>query len=148
VTSVSALVAWQLGRLLAGRRRAGTVGLATLVGTELGQTLLLGGRDPLVLAMSLGSAAVLATAIQLPGISRFLGCTPLGPVAWSVVLACSAGGTLASAVLPQLIQRRHAEQSEAGAHAFGDRAPAPVLWADSGVRRDPSPEAAAGRSTP
>ncbi|MCW2702560.1 MAG: cation-transporter ATPase [Blastococcus sp.] len=102
VTSASALVAWQIGRFTGSRQRAGTMALATLIGTELGQTLLLGGRNPLVLATSLGSAAVLAAVIQLPGVSGFLGSTPLGPVAWSVVLACSAGATFASATLPRL----------------------------------------------
>jgi cation-transporting ATPase I len=105
VTSVSALVAWQIGRFTGGRQRAGTMALAALVGAELGQTLLLGGRDPLVLATSLGSAAVLAAVIQLPGVSSFLGSTPLGPVGWSVVLACSAGATVASAALPRLRPR-------------------------------------------
>jgi cation-transporting ATPase I len=102
VTSASALVAWQIGRFTGSRQRAGTMALATLVGTELGQTLLLGGRNPVVLATGLGSAAVLAAVIQLPGVSGFLGSTPLGPVAWSVVLACSAAATVASATLPRL----------------------------------------------
>jgi cation-transporting ATPase I len=111
VTSLSALAAWLVGCFTGGRRRAGTMGLATLVGAELGQTLLLGGRDPLVLATSLGSALVLAAVIQIPGISTFLDCTPLGPVAWSVVLGCSAAGTLVSAVLPRLFPQVHAEAS-------------------------------------
>jgi cation-transporting ATPase I len=102
VTSASALIAWQIGRFTGSRQRAGTMALATLVGTELGQTLLLGGRNPVVLATGLGSAAVLAAVIQLPGVSGFLGSTPLGPVAWSVVLACSAAATVASATLPRL----------------------------------------------
>jgi cation-transporting ATPase I len=108
VTSVSALVAWQIGRFTGSRRRAGTMGLATLVGTELGQTLLLGRRNPLVLAASLGSAAVLMAIIQLPGVSTFLGSTPLGPVGWSVVLACSTVATIASAALPSLLSRLRA----------------------------------------
>ena len=111
ITSVSALVAWQIGRFIGGRRRAGTVGLATLVGTELGQTLLLGGRNPVVVAASIGSAAALATIIQLPGVSRFMGCTPLGPVAWTVVLTCSAAATVASAVLPRRLPQPTAERA-------------------------------------
>jgi cation-transporting ATPase I len=98
VTSVGALLAWQLGRLGGTRRRAGTIALATLVGTELGQTLLIGGRDPLVLATSLGSAVVLAALIQTPVVSQFFGCTPLDPLAWALVSTCSAGATLAAAV--------------------------------------------------
>jgi hypothetical protein len=54
---------------------------------------------------------MLAAVIQIPGISTFLDCTPLGPVAWSVVLGCSAAGTLVSAVLPRLFPQVHAEAS-------------------------------------
>jgi cation-transporting ATPase I len=52
---------------------------------------------------SLASAAVLVTAVETPGVSHFLGCTPIGPVAWSVVLACSAGGTLVATVAPRIL---------------------------------------------
>jgi cation-transporting ATPase I len=103
VTSLGALTAWQLGRIGGTRRRSGTIALASLVGAELGQTLLLGGRDPLVLATGLGSAAMLAAIIQTPGVSQFFDCTPLDPFAWTVVLGCSAGATLASAVVPRLV---------------------------------------------
>jgi cation-transporting ATPase I len=50
-----------------------------------------------------GSGAVLAAIIQIPGVSQFFGCTPLDPLAWSVVLGCSAGATLVSAALPRLL---------------------------------------------
>jgi cation-transporting ATPase I len=102
VTSAGALFAWLVARRIAAERRASTVALATLVGAELGQTLLLGGRDPLVLAAGLGSAAVLAAIIQVPGMSQAFGCTPLGPLSWSVVLCCSAAATVTSAALPRL----------------------------------------------
>jgi hypothetical protein len=64
-----------------------------------------------VVAASIGSAAALATIIQLPGISRFMGCTPLGPVAWTVVLTCSAAATVASAVLPRRLPQPTAERA-------------------------------------
>jgi cation-transporting ATPase I len=86
------VVAMAVGRLTGPRREASTMGLAALVGTQLGQTLVLGRRSPLVLLISLTSAAVLVTAVEAPGVSHFLGCTPIGPVTWSVVLACSACG--------------------------------------------------------
>jgi cation-transporting ATPase I len=105
LTSAGALVAWQLARATGSHRRAGTVGLAALVGAELGQTLLLGGRHPLVLLTGVGSAAVLAAIIQIPGVSQFFGCTPLGPVGWAIVLGCSAAATLASVVLPRVAPR-------------------------------------------
>ena len=47
-TGTGALAAWQIGRLTGTRRRASTMALAALVGTQLGQTLLVGGRNPLV----------------------------------------------------------------------------------------------------
>jgi cation-transporting P-type ATPase I len=58
--------------------------------------------------MSLGTALVLAAMIQTPGVSRFFDCTPLGPVAWTVVLVCSVGATVASVARPRLASRRAA----------------------------------------
>ncbi|PXY21004.1 cation-translocating P-type ATPase [Prauserella muralis] len=89
-TTAGATAAWSLARVTGRRRRADTVALAALVGSQLGQTLLSGGRSPAVLASGLGSAAVLAAVIQTPGVSRFFGCTPLGPVGWTIALG-SAG---------------------------------------------------------
>ena len=108
VTSTSALLAWSIGRFIGTQRRAGTIGLATIVGAELGQTLLLGGGRPLVVGMSLGSALALVAMIQTPGVSRFFDCTPLGPVAWTVVLVCSMGATVASVARPRLASMRAA----------------------------------------
>ena len=106
VTALAALAAWLIGRLGLSRRRASTIALGALVGAELGQTLLLAHRDPLVLGTALGSGAVLAAVIQTPGVSQFFGCTPLDPVAWAVVLTCSAAATVASAALPRLVTAR------------------------------------------
>ncbi|MEZ5143929.1 MAG: cation-transporting P-type ATPase [Acidimicrobiales bacterium] len=54
-TTLGATSAWLLARSVgAGPRRAATVGLASVVGTQLGQTLLIGRRDPLVAAASSG----------------------------------------------------------------------------------------------
>lgn len=106
VTALAALAAWLTGRFGLSRRRASTMALAALVGAELGQTLLLARRDPLVLATGLGSAAVLAAVIQTPGISQFFDSTPLDPCAWTVVLGCSAAATLASAVLARRMSAR------------------------------------------
>jgi cation-transporting P-type ATPase I len=89
-TTLGASAAWTFARLTGRHRRASTVALAALVGTQLAQTLAAGGRDPTVLAAGLGSAALLAAVIQLPGLSQFFGCTPLGPVGWGIALG-SAG---------------------------------------------------------
>jgi cation-transporting ATPase I len=97
-TGTGALAAWQIGRVTGTRRRASTMALAALVGTQLGQTLLVGGRNPLVLATGLGSAAVLAAIVQTPGVSQFFGCTPLDPLAWSAVAGAAVGTTVLAAV--------------------------------------------------
>jgi cation-transporting P-type ATPase I len=118
-TGLGALTAWQIGRVSGTRARADTIALGALVGTQLGQTLVVGGRNPLVLATGLGSAAVLAAIIQTPGVSQFFGCRPLGPVGWAVVLGTSAGATVASVATLRL--RRVLLPDEAAESALGSR---------------------------
>ena len=107
LTAGAGLAAWA-GGLATGiaPRRASTTALVGIVGAQLGQTLLTGWRSPLVVAASVGSAAVLATVIQTPGVSQFFGCTPLGPVGWGIGLssaaAASVGAPLVNRLLPDL----------------------------------------------
>ena len=101
-TTLGATTAWTLARFTGRRRRASTVALAGLVGTQLAQTLLSGGANRTILAASLGSAAVLALVIQTPGVSGFFGCTPLGPVGWTIAL----GSAASSSVLGALVERQ------------------------------------------
>lgn len=96
-TSFGATTAWTLARLSGGQVRARSVGLVGLVGTQLGQTLLKGGHSRSVLWTSLGSFAALGLIVQTPGLSQIFGCTPLGPVAWTMGIGTSA---LATAVSP------------------------------------------------
>ncbi|MEU6037025.1 HAD-IC family P-type ATPase [Actinomadura sp. NPDC047616] len=98
-TTAGAAGAWLAARLTGRHRRAATVALAALVGTQLGQTLLIGGADRNVLAAGLGSAALLAAVIQTPIVSGFFGCTPLGPVGWSIALGSATAGSIFGAVL-------------------------------------------------
>jgi cation-transporting P-type ATPase I len=100
-TLAGATGAWLAARVTGRSRRAATVALAALVGTQLGQTLLTGGGDRTVLLAGLGSAAALAAAIQTPGVSGFFGCTPLGPVGWGI----AAGGATAGTALGALLAR-------------------------------------------
>ena len=102
-TGAGSLVAWQIGRVTGTRRRASTMALAALVGTQLGQTLLVGARNPLVLATGLGSTALLGAIIQTPGVSQFFGCTPLDPLAWLTVAGCAGGTTLLAAAAGRLL---------------------------------------------
>ncbi|HEX4866520.1 MAG TPA: cation-transporting P-type ATPase [Acidimicrobiales bacterium] len=103
VTGTSAGAAWLVARATGTAGRASTVGMAALVGTQLGQTLAVGGRDPLVLAAGLGSAAVLVGLVQTPGVSQLFGCRPMGPVGWGIALSAATAGTAASLILPQLL---------------------------------------------
>ena len=108
-TTAGATGAWAVGRLTGPRGRAGTMGLAALITTQLGQTAWAGRRSPLVLATAAGSLAVLAAVVQTPGVSGFFGCTPLDPVSWLVVLASAAAGTAGAEVVPALLERRRAD---------------------------------------
>jgi cation-transporting ATPase I len=110
-TAAGATGAWAVGRCTGPRGRAGTMGLAALIATQLGQTAWAGRRSPLVLATAGGSLAVLVAVVSTPGVSRFFGCTPLDPLAWLVVLAWAAAGTAGAEVGPRLAARLRAARS-------------------------------------
>jgi cation-transporting ATPase I len=97
-TALGATLAWTIGRYTGRGRRADSMGLVALVATQLGQTLLTGWRSPLVVATALASVAVLLTVVETPGLSQLFGCTPLGPVAWTVAIVASLIGTMAAAI--------------------------------------------------
>ena len=63
---------WLLGIGTGPARRASTMGLVALVGTPLGQTLLLGGRSPLVWVTAGASGAVLIAVVQTQGSANSL----------------------------------------------------------------------------
>ncbi len=71
----------------------------------------MGGRNPLVLATGLGSAAALAGIIQVPGLSQFFGCTPLDPLAWLTVVGCATGATALAAIAPHLLPAANSPDS-------------------------------------
>lgn len=102
-TAVGALAAWQLGRMTGRATRAGTIGLAALVGTQLGQTLVARRHSLAVVGTSAVSAAALFALVQIPGVSHFFGCTPLGPVAWTIALTCAACATAAAVLAPRVL---------------------------------------------
>ncbi|MCU1499294.1 MAG: Calcium-transporting ATPase, partial [Acidimicrobiales bacterium] len=120
-TATGASIAWGAARVTGRAHRASTVGLVGLVGTQLGQTMVVGGRDPVVAAASLASAGALAGIVQTPGVSQFFGCTPLGPVAWAQGLAGSVAGVGLSLVLPPVVARipRFADPEPAPGGAIG-----------------------------
>jgi cation-transporting P-type ATPase I len=103
------MLAWTVGRFTGRCRRAGSMGLAALVGTQLGQTLLTGWCSPVVVGTTFASAAALFAVIETPGVSHFFGCTPIGPVAWAVVVSSAATGTLAAVAAPHVFLAREQE---------------------------------------
>src|SRR5690606_24487 len=93
-------------RLTGGSRRcANTVGLVTIVGTQLGQSLIVGRRSRGVVTASAVSVLGLLVAVETPGLSGFFGCRPLGPIALSQALFATGIGTGLSAVVPRLANR-------------------------------------------
>ncbi|NES15954.1 MULTISPECIES: HAD-IC family P-type ATPase [unclassified Micromonospora] len=104
-TTLGATAGWTLARYTGRQRRAGTVALASLVGTQLGQTVLAGGTSPTVLASTAASIGVLVAVVQTPGVSQFFGCTPLGPVGWTIATGSALGATFANGALTRLVDR-------------------------------------------
>ncbi|MGW3071588.1 HAD-IC family P-type ATPase [Kitasatospora sp. NPDC001132] len=103
VTALGATTAWLIGTSTPGSaRRTSTMALCGVVGAQLAQTLTGRRRSALVLVTVLGSAAVLAAVVQTPGVSRFFGCTPLGPVAWAGVAASIAVAVAAPPLIPRV----------------------------------------------
>jgi magnesium-transporting ATPase (P-type) len=98
-TGLGASWAWGLGRLTGGKKRASTMALAALVGSQLGQTMLSRESGKRVMVTALGSAGVLAILVQTPGLSHLFGCRPLGPLGWAGAIGSSAAATATSALL-------------------------------------------------
>ena len=101
-TGTAATGAWAVGRVTGTPARARTVGLAALVGTQLGQTLVASRPSPATVASVLGSGALLVAIVQTPGVSQLFGCTPLDPLGWGTAVVASAAGTGAALILPRL----------------------------------------------
>jgi cation-transporting ATPase I len=104
-TAGAATLAWLLARASGTRGRANTVGLVALISAQLGQTLVMGWRSPLVIGAVVVSFAALGAIITTPGLSQFFGGRPLGPAGWTLGLGAAAGGTLVAVALPPLLAR-------------------------------------------
>ncbi|GAA3050959.1 cation-translocating P-type ATPase [Pseudonocardia yunnanensis] len=103
ITATSAGIAWLLARPVSTAGQASTTGLVALVGAQLGQTLAVRGRTPLVAAAVAGSMVLLAVAVQVPGLSRVVGSQPLLPHQWAIALSASVGATGAQLVAQRLL---------------------------------------------
>ncbi|MCO5991838.1 cation-translocating P-type ATPase [Actinoallomurus rhizosphaericola] len=101
-TAGAALAAWMLARASGTRGQADTTGLVALVTTQLAQTIVAGGRDPLVLGCGLASLGALAFIVQVPGLSHFFGCRPLLPHCWAIALGSGVGLALAAVLLTRI----------------------------------------------
>lgn len=106
-TGTAATGAWLVGRATGTPGRARTVGLAALVGTQLGQTLATGRPSRATVVSVLGSGVLLAVVIQTPGVSQLFGCTPLDPLGWGTAAVAAAAGTGAAVLLPRLVAGRN-----------------------------------------
>ena len=102
-TAGGATGAWMLARATGRHRRASTVALAALVGTQLAQTAVVGVHSPLVLGSTLASSLVLIGVVQTPVISQFFGCTPLGPVGWTIAGGAAGVATVGSIIVPRAV---------------------------------------------
>ncbi|MER6302598.1 cation-translocating P-type ATPase [Kitasatospora sp. NPDC001539] len=103
VTAVGGATAWLIGTATPGSaRRTSTMALCGVVGAQLVQTLSDRRSSGLVVVTVLGSAAALVLLVQTPGVSRFFGCTPLGPVAWAGVAAAVGVAAVAPRHVPSV----------------------------------------------
>ncbi|GAA2756916.1 cation-translocating P-type ATPase [Actinopolymorpha rutila] len=92
-TAAAASAGWGVGRMTGTPGRAGTIALVSMVGAQLGQTMVTGWRSPLVVGAGAASWLGLAAVVQVPGLSHFFGCRPLGPVGWATALGAAGVGT-------------------------------------------------------
>lgn len=123
-TATGASTAWTIARYTGTRRRAATVGLVALIGTQLGQTLLAARHSPLVWVTTAASGAVLATIVMTPGLCTYFGCTPLGPLGWTTAIGSATAATLGAAVIPHLLPGNDSEAAAAQEPATCDTEPA------------------------
>ncbi|ONI82627.1 cation-transporting ATPase [Saccharothrix sp. ALI-22-I] len=96
-TAGAAMLAWLLARPVSTSGQAGTTALVALVSAQLGQTVAVRGRTPLVVAAGVGSLVALAAFVQVPGVSRFFGNRPLLPHQWFIALTAAAAATAVQA---------------------------------------------------
>ena len=102
ITGGSAFLAWLFARHSFQKKRASTIGLLTVVTSQLGQTLTSAKPSAPVWAASLGSTAGLLVLIETPGVSQLLGCRPLGPVGLTTAFGAAGLATATSIVIPRI----------------------------------------------
>ncbi|MGE3289733.1 MAG: cation transporting ATPase C-terminal domain-containing protein, partial [Pseudonocardia sp.] len=103
-TGVAGAGGYFTGRLTGTVNRARTITLLSIVGAQLGQTIIARPRDVVVVGSSVGAAAILLGIVETPLVSRLFGCTPLGPGGLFTAGAWSLLGTLLVPVLPPVLR--------------------------------------------
>ncbi|WP_243787822.1 cation-translocating P-type ATPase [Saccharopolyspora gloriosae] len=94
-TAGAAGLAWALAKPVSTPGQARTTGLVALVSAQLAQTLAVRGRTRLVLASGVVSLIVLFGVVQVPGLSRFFGSSPLLPHQWCIAVGSAIASTTA-----------------------------------------------------
>jgi cation-transporting ATPase I len=112
-TAGGAGLAWLAGRTVARRTQVSTIALVALVATQLGQTMAVRGRTPLVLGAGVASLAALTAVVQIPGLSQLFGCRPLTVRNWMIALSAATVATVAG-----LLAQSRFGRSGAGQVAF------------------------------
>lgn len=102
---------WMLDRWLRGPERASTVALLTLIGSQLGQTLLAGKGSRDVLLSSTAALAALAVIVETPGLNRFFGCSRPGILGWTGAIGSVLASVGGAALLPKLEQAAREQES-------------------------------------
>ncbi|WP_314176650.1 cation-translocating P-type ATPase [Streptomyces winkii] len=139
ITAAGAATAWLIGTLTPGSaQRTSTMSLCGVIGSQLTQTVA-GRRDsPLVLGTVISTSAVLVGLVQTPVVSRFFGCTPLGPLAWSGVAVAIGASSLGPRLVPQADQLLSDLTSRLGS-LLANRDGSPLSLLQLRTRRTPEP---------
>ena len=103
-STVGATLAWLMASATGTQRRAATVALIGLVGTQLAQTLA-DSHGRLVVLTTVGSFGVLVAVVSTPGVSQVFGCTPVDPLGWDQAFLATAVASALSALAPELLYR-------------------------------------------
>ena len=129
-TSLATTGGWLTARFTGTAGRASSVAMASLVASQLAQTVTASRGDPAVLASVGLSMAALIGTVQTPGVSHFFGSRPLGPVGWTTVLAAAVAAGLIGAIpserlpgLTQAVERLLTAGTRLSARAAGKSGP-------------------------
>ncbi|MEP9393090.1 cation-translocating P-type ATPase [Gordonia sp. VNK1] len=143
-TTTGATLAWTLGRLTGTPERAATIGLVGLVLTQMMETLG-DSHGPLVVATNVGTFAVMAGIISIPGVSQVFGCTPVGPIGWGEAFAAAFAAAAIAKTMPSVMDRlaeelpkllvdaQHTDTDEDGVDVLESRSEQTNAGVDQGI---------------